>query len=139
MLPPLARFQTLDHLLPDLRSEHWSELEPPKSEGLVAHVDASFMKQVFHVAQRKRETNVVHYRQADNLSTRLEVAKGGALGHAPTLRDRPARLKTASSDSTRVEVENLTKPVKTRIQVGRTMEHFAVVKIALDLIEAVGD
>lgn len=39
----------------------------------------------------------------------------------------------------RVEAENLTKPVEIRIRVGRTMEHFAVLNVAQDLIEAVGN
>lgn len=39
----------------------------------------------------------------------------------------------------RVEAENLTKPVETRIRVGRTVEHFAVLNVAQDLIEALGN
>ena len=39
----------------------------------------------------------------------------------------------------RVEAENLTKPVETRIRVGRTVEHFAIVNVAQDLIEALGN
>ena len=59
----------------------------------VADIDAPLVKQVFNISERKREPNIQHHRQADDLRARLEVAKGRGLGHAQTLSRPPARLK----------------------------------------------
>ncbi|MDB9810039.1 creatininase family protein [Planktomarina temperata] len=56
------------------------------------------MQQILDVPQRQREPDVHHYRQADDLGGRLEVAKRGAFCHGRTLNSRPARLKPVSSD-----------------------------------------
>ena len=47
MPTPMAGFQTLDPPFSDLRSKQWTEPMPPKSNGLVAHVDAAFVQQIF--------------------------------------------------------------------------------------------
>jgi hypothetical protein len=47
----------------------------------VADLDTSLVKQIFDIAQRQREPNLEHHRQADDLWARFEVAERGALGH----------------------------------------------------------
>ncbi|WP_328823205.1 hypothetical protein [Sulfitobacter sediminilitoris] len=65
----------------------------------MADVDPAFVQQIFDVPKRKRKTNIQHYRQADDLGAGFEVFERGWLGHSQTLRNRPARLNTSSSDS----------------------------------------
>jgi hypothetical protein len=47
----------------------------------VADLDTSLVKQIFDIAQRQREPNLEHHRQADDLWARFEGAERGALGH----------------------------------------------------------
>jgi hypothetical protein len=47
----------------------------------VSDLDTSLVKQIFDIAQRQREPNLEHHRQADDLWARFEVAERGALGH----------------------------------------------------------
>lgn len=49
--------------------------------------------------ERQRETNVHHNRQADNLTTRFEVAKWVRFGGLRTQKFRPACLKLTCFDS----------------------------------------
>lgn len=60
----------------------------------MADLDPAFVQQVFDVAQRQRELNVVLHRQADDLWARLEVAERGALGHQVRLAGNPDHLRT---------------------------------------------
>ena len=55
----------------------------------------------FALAQRQREPNVEHHRQADDLWARLEVAERGALGHQTRLDGHPGPLKKSSSNNIR--------------------------------------
>jgi hypothetical protein len=71
---------------------------PPKQDGLVADIDAMFVRQIFNVSERKREPEVDHYRQANDLRTAVKVLKGAAFQHEKTLRKRPARLNPICSD-----------------------------------------
>lgn len=50
MPAPPAGFQTLDPPFLDLRSKHRTEPMSPKSNDLVAHVDAALVEQIFHIA-----------------------------------------------------------------------------------------
>ena len=72
--------------------KHQAEPVPPKPHRLVADIDATFMQQILDVAKGKWKPNVHHYRSADDLGGRLEVAKRGAFCHGRTLNPRPARL-----------------------------------------------
>lgn len=84
---------------------------PPKSNGLVAHVDAAFVQQIFHIAQRQRETNIQHNRQADYLMARFKITKWIRFGHPARLRNCPARLKLICSDSAVRRASLITYPV----------------------------
>ena len=64
----------------------------------MADLDATFMQEILDLAQREREPDVKHHRQADDLRARLEVPEGAGLGHGQKLSRRPARLKPVSSD-----------------------------------------
>ena len=47
----------------------------------------------------KRETNIQHHSQADDLWARFKVPEWRAFCHTARLRNRPARLKLVLSDS----------------------------------------
>ena len=66
----------------------------------MAHIYATFMKQVLYVSKRKRKSHVHHHGQADNLRAGFEIPKWGAFDHPARLRNRPARLKSVLSDKT---------------------------------------
>ncbi len=51
----------------------------------MADVDTAFVQKVLHVPKRKREANVQHHGEADDLWARLEVAKGAGFCHPVTL------------------------------------------------------
>jgi hypothetical protein len=68
------------------------------------------VQKILHIAKRKRETNVHHHGQADDLRACLEVTKGGTFCHPEGLGGRPARLKKVSSDSAHFSVERKTTP-----------------------------
>ncbi len=89
----------LNPLSSDLGGKHQAEPVPPKPHRLVADIDATFMQQILDVAKGKWKPNVHHYRSADDLGGRLEVAKRGAFCHPVTLVGRLARLKLVSSDT----------------------------------------
>ena len=38
-------------------------------------IDAALVQQIFNIPKRKREPDVQHYRQADNLTARFKIAK----------------------------------------------------------------
>ena len=63
-------------------------------------LDPAFVEQVFDVAQRNREPDLEHHRQADDLWARLEVAEQGTVAHVGRPASRPDRLKPVSSDRT---------------------------------------
>ena len=72
----------------------------------MADVDAALMQQILDVAQRERETDIHHDRQADDFGGRLEVPKRGAFCHPGKLDRRPARFNQLSSDNTPLSVAN---------------------------------
>jgi hypothetical protein len=59
----------------------------------VADVDAALVQKIFNIAKRKRETNVHHHGQTNDLWACLEITKGGTFCHPATLIARPTRLK----------------------------------------------
>lgn len=66
----------------------------------MADLDPAFVQQVLNIPQRKRETDIQHHGQTDNLWACLEVAKGAAFCHPAKPGRRPTRLKSVSPDST---------------------------------------
>lgn len=82
-VPPSATgFQALNPPLLDLGCEHWPEPLPSKSDSFVADIDPAFMQQVLDIAERKREPDIEHQGQANDLGAGLEVLEGGSFGHA---------------------------------------------------------
>lgn len=53
-------------------------LEPDRA---VTDIDTAFVQQILHVAERKRETNVNHHRQADDLGAAVKVVEWVAFCH----------------------------------------------------------
>ena len=66
-------------------------------------IDAAFMQQIFHVAQRKWESHIEHHRQADDFGTDFEVAKWVKFYQVRKVQTRPPRLKLICSDSARTK------------------------------------
>ena len=64
----------------------------------MADVDAAFVQKVLHVPMRKRETDIHHDGQTDDLGARLEIAEGAVFCHPATLIAPPARLNRFGSD-----------------------------------------
>ena len=65
----------------------------------MADVDAAFVQQILHVAERQGKPDVEHNRQADDFRAALKALERIRFGHVPTLRGRPARLNWNLSDS----------------------------------------
>ena len=74
----------------DLSGKQQAKSVPPKSNRLIADVDAAFVQQILHVPKRKRKPNIHHDGQTDDLGARLKVAKGAAFCHPTKLISRPA-------------------------------------------------
>jgi len=91
--PPSARPEAIDPPLSDLGGEHRAESVPTVAYSLMADFDAPLAQQVLDVPERKREADVQHHRQADDLGTGLEVAERVRRGHAARLEPPPAPLK----------------------------------------------
>jgi hypothetical protein len=65
---------------------------PPKSNFLVADLDATLVQNILDIPKRKRKPNIHHHGQTDDLRARLEVAKRAAFCHPQRLSAHPARL-----------------------------------------------
>jgi len=67
-MPTLLRLVSIysGAFLPDLGRKQWAKSVPPKSDCLVTDIDPAFMKQIFHVAERKWEANVHHNCKAND-------------------------------------------------------------------------
>ena len=65
----------------------------PLPDRFVADLDAPLVQEILDIAQRQREADVEHHRQANDLGARFEVAKRGALGHPARLAGRPTPLQ----------------------------------------------
>jgi hypothetical protein len=90
----------LDAFSTDLSRKHRTKSVPPKPDGFVADINATFVQQILYVPKPKGEPYIEHYRQANDLGGCLEVAKWTAFYHPTNLDGRPARLNQVSSDST---------------------------------------
>jgi hypothetical protein len=75
----------------DLSDKHQAKFVSPKSDGLMADVDASLMQQIFDIAKRKWEPNIQHHCKADDLKACLEISKWTVFCHQATLGRHTAR------------------------------------------------
>ena len=91
MPPPAAGFHAVDPAFPNFGGEHRAEPLPPEPDSFVANIDAALMEQVLDVPKRKREPDIEHHREADDLGAGLEVAEGGSFAHLATLRNESVR------------------------------------------------
>ncbi len=64
----------------------------------MAHFDAAFVQHILHIPERKREPDIQHHRQADDVGAGFEILKWVTFYHSQTLVQRPAHLKPVSSD-----------------------------------------
>jgi hypothetical protein len=51
----------------------------------MAHIDPTFMQQVFDIAKREWEPDIEHYRETDDFGTGFEISKWTVFGHSQTL------------------------------------------------------
>ncbi len=82
----------------DLGCEHRAGPVSPDTNRFVADINASFVQQVFDVPERKREADIHHCGEADDLGAGLEVAKGGAFRHIRKLSFAKSTLEPSSPD-----------------------------------------
>ena len=87
----------------------------------MADIDAALVQKVLDVSKRKRETDVHHDRQADDLGACLEVTKWTAFGHDRTVGKRPARLNQISSDRARQTLESYVTALTTSSKFALTL------------------
>ena len=64
----------------------------------MADIDAALMQQILDVAERQREMDSQHHRQADDFRATLKAFERVRFGHVQTLRGHPARLNWNLSD-----------------------------------------
>lgn len=79
--------------LSDLARKQGAKSIPPIADCFMANIDASFMKKVFDISQRKRKSDVHHHSQADDLRWRFEIAEGVLFCHARKLVDVQIAIK----------------------------------------------
>ena len=65
-----------------------------------ASTNTAFVQKILHITAQKREPNVQHHRQADDLGACFEVPEWGVFCHSARMQSRLARLKLVLSDST---------------------------------------
>jgi hypothetical protein len=86
MPPPMcARPHSVNPSATDLSCKHRAKSVPPKSNRLMADVDAAFVQKILHIPQRERKPHIHHNGQADDLRARLKVTKGAGFCHRVTL------------------------------------------------------
>jgi hypothetical protein len=71
--PPLGTgTQILDAVLTDFNGKYRAKSVPPKPDGFVAHVDATFVQDTFYVSKRERKPDAEHHRQTDDFGLVLK-------------------------------------------------------------------
>ena len=91
-LPNRISAHLADPLLADPSGKLQAKSVPPKSNFLVADLDATLVQNILDIPKRKRKPNIHHHGQTDDLRARLEVAKRAAFCHPQRLSAHPARL-----------------------------------------------
>jgi dihydropyrimidinase len=86
----------------DLGRKHRTKSIPPKPDGFLADINATFVQQILHIPRREREPDVHQRGQANDIGGCLKIAKWTAFYHPTNLDGRPAQLNQVSSDSTAV-------------------------------------
>lgn len=84
--------------LPDLLRKVGAETIAPEADAFVANIDPTFVKQVFHISQRQRKSDVHHHTKLDDLGRGFEIAER-ILGHFPRLNALTDRLKPVCADN----------------------------------------
>jgi hypothetical protein len=98
-LPNRISAHLADPLLADPSGKLQAKSVPPKSNFLVADLDATLVQNILDIPKRKRKPNIHHHGQTDDLGARLEVAERAVFCHPQRLSARPARLNRFCSDS----------------------------------------
>jgi len=98
-LPIRMRTNLLNPFPSDLGRKHRPKPVPPETDRLMTDIDAAFVQQIFDVPERKREPNIHHNRQADDVGRRLEVLEWVTFFHPATLSVPLAHFNQVSADS----------------------------------------
>ena len=98
-LPIQVAADSLSSAATDFGGKKRAEPVPPKPDRLVADIYPVFVEKVLDVSKRKREPNIPHDRQSDNLRRCFEVAERVGFAHRQMLRSAHNWLKPASSDN----------------------------------------
>lgn len=67
---------------------------------VVDELEPALVQQIFYIAERKREANVLHNRQANNLRAAVKALEGVAFCQRWTLRNRPTHLNQILPENT---------------------------------------
>jgi hypothetical protein len=97
--PLRLRPHALHPLVPDFCRKYRTKPVPPVPHGYMADFNPAFVQQILNVAQRQREPDIQHYRQADDLKASLQVTESGLFGHPGRIAKRNDRLKLNCSDT----------------------------------------
>ena len=89
----------MDAPFTNFSGEHRTKPVPPKSNRLVADIDATLVQQILNISKRKRKTDIHHNRQADDFGRRLEVLEWVAFCHPEKLGVPLTHFNQVSSDS----------------------------------------
>lgn len=79
---------------------------PPIAHGFVADINASFVKQVLYVSQRKWKPDIQHDGQADDFRVGFEILEWIAFRHSARIGRHRLRLNPVSSDTAAVSATN---------------------------------
>jgi hypothetical protein len=66
-LPIGTTSELVDTPFADFGGEYRAKPVPSEADCLMTHIDATFMHQVFNIAQRKRKPHIHHHRQPNDL------------------------------------------------------------------------
>jgi hypothetical protein len=72
---PITGLHTPCPALLDLACEQRTEPMPPVPNRFIAHIDTTFMQEVFYISQREWEPHIQHNCKLDNLWTGFEIAE----------------------------------------------------------------
>ena len=96
--------QFMDPVITNFSGEHRTKPVPPKSNRLVADIDATLVQQILNISKRKWKPNIHHHRQADDFGGRLEVLEWVVFCHPERLGVPLTHFNQVSSDSASIGV-----------------------------------
>ena len=96
---PVVRPQPRNPTFTDSRSKHRPKPVPPEPHHFVADIDLGRMQAILHIARRRREPNILHYSELDDLRRHFETTEWVDFFHSGKRCHVHASLKISSSDT----------------------------------------